>query len=150
RVHDRSCSRRNGVDASRTAVRRPDACPERGRRCRSGLAKCGDPRGTRVDEGGRGVGQSGARRQAYARGVGLARAAHEVVAEHAEAVARVRAQAAVLCEREVAKALEAISVARLKDVTEGRLRVAALKAAGFQTVRKVHQATTYDLLRIPG
>lgn len=96
------------------------------------------------------MGRGGVRRETYARGQRLAQAAHTLVTEHDQAAARVRSHAAVLREREVGQALGAIPVARLRDVTEGRLRVTALEAAGFRTVAHVRRATPYELLCVPG
>ncbi len=50
----------------------------------------------------------------------------------------------------VAQELESIPVARLKDVTEGRLRLGAVEAAGLTSVRAVHQASRYELRQLPG
>ncbi|MGP3910870.1 hypothetical protein [Nonomuraea sp. 10N515B] len=38
-----------------------------------------------------------------------------------------------------------ISVSRLRDVTDGRLRIATLEKAGYTTVRQVLEASPYQL-----
>ncbi|WP_334530291.1 helix-hairpin-helix domain-containing protein [Streptomyces sp. B21-105] len=50
----------------------------------------------------------------------------------------------------MAKELEFIPVSRLKDVTEGRLRLAAIEAADLRSVRAVYEANRYELRQIPG
>jgi superfamily II DNA or RNA helicase len=50
----------------------------------------------------------------------------------------------------VAQELEGIPVSRLKDVTEGRLRLGAVEAAGLGSVRAVFDASRYELRQIPG
>ncbi|MCF6471532.1 DEAD/DEAH box helicase [Nonomuraea sp. MG754425] len=53
--------------------------------------------------------------------------------------------------RDVARAgLAAVPVSRLKDVTDGRLRVGTLERSGFATVRQVLEATPYELQSLPG
>jgi superfamily II DNA or RNA helicase len=96
------------------------------------------------------VGQGGERRAAFARGQRLLDAARQALGEERGAVERVRASAGRLREQQVTAALAAIPVGRLNEVTEGRLRVGTLEAAGFGTVAAVHGAETYDLLRVPG
>ncbi|WP_262379673.1 DEAD/DEAH box helicase [Nonomuraea sp. PA05] len=68
--------------------------------------------------------------------------------------AAVRAQAVHALDalrRDVARAgLESVPVSRLKDVTDGRLRIATLEKAGFATVRQVLDATPYELQLLPG
>ncbi|NEB89935.1 ATP-dependent helicase, partial [Streptomyces anulatus] len=50
----------------------------------------------------------------------------------------------------VGRELAAIPVSRLKDVTEGRLRLGALEQAGFGTVGQVHGTHRYELRQLPG
>jgi superfamily II DNA or RNA helicase len=111
-------------------------------------ASCVKQRTKRARE--RRVGQGEVRRQAYARGQRLAQSARRVVAEFDGAAGLVCAHAGVLRQRAVREALEAMPVARIKEVTQGRVRVAALERAGYQTVGAVHQAQTHALLQVPG
>ncbi|MBY8877541.1 DEAD/DEAH box helicase [Actinacidiphila acidipaludis] len=80
----------------------------------------------------------------------LAHAARALAEDHARAVDAARtpldALRADLARRDLAK----IPVARLKDVTEGRLRLAAIESAGYATVAHVLDAGRYELRRIPG
>lgn len=71
-------------------------------------------------EGERRVGQGDVRRQAYARGQRLAQSARLVVAEFDVAAGLVCAHAGVLRQQAVREALDAMPVARIKDVTQGR------------------------------
>ncbi|WP_307798802.1 SNF2-related protein, partial [Streptomyces beijiangensis] len=77
-------------------------------------------------------------------------AARSVVADRATALAAVRAALAPLQNSLVLDELGSIPVSRLKDVTEGRLRLTALEQAGFTTVRQVHEAGRYALQQVPG
>ncbi|MFC5667555.1 DEAD/DEAH box helicase [Kitasatospora misakiensis] len=77
-------------------------------------------------------------------------AALAVSEDHRSAVAQVTRAAAALRDRLVRDELGTIPVARLRDVTEGRLRVGALEAAGFRTVQQVVDAPAYSLRLIPG
>jgi superfamily II DNA or RNA helicase len=86
----------------------------------------------------------------YARGERLGQAARQLLAERDGVVDHVRRQAQQVREQQMLAALDEIPVARLNDVTEGRLRVGALEAAGYGTVSRVHRAEPYDLLRVPG
>ncbi|MFB4274322.1 DEAD/DEAH box helicase [Nonomuraea sp. MTCD27] len=76
--------------------------------------------------------------------------ARALLGEHAA----VRAQAARTLDalrRDVARAgLEGVPVSRLKDVTDGRLRIGTLEKAGYTTVRSVLEATPYALQLLPG
>lgn len=83
-------------------------------------------------------------------GTRLHEAARAVLADHARALEAVRTALAPLRSGLVAEELESIPVARLKDVTEGRLRLGALEAAGFTSVRSVYEAGRYELRQIPG
>ena len=50
----------------------------------------------------------------------------------------------------VQRELDTIPVVRLRDVTEGRLRLATLERSGYATVRAVFNASPADLARISG
>ncbi|MGW3092479.1 DEAD/DEAH box helicase [Streptomyces sp. NPDC001102] len=89
-------------------------------------------------------------REVCERGTRLYEAARAVLDDHARALEAVRSALAPLKDELVARELESIPVARLKDATEGRLRLAAVEAAGFTTVRAVHEASRYELRRVPG
>nr|WP_221347865.1 DEAD/DEAH box helicase [Streptomyces sp. REN17] len=89
-------------------------------------------------------------REIVARGERLGGLARGVLADHARAVEQVRTALAPLLAELVAQELEGIPVARLKDVTEGRLRLGALENAGFGSVRPVYEASRYELRQIPG
>ncbi|MEV2235867.1 DEAD/DEAH box helicase [Streptomyces phaeochromogenes] len=78
---------------------------------------------------------------------GLARG---VLDDHARAVDQVRTALAPVLAELVAQELEGIPVSRLKDVTEGRLRLGALEGAGLGSVRGVFDASRYELRQIPG
>ncbi|MGW3512209.1 DEAD/DEAH box helicase [Streptomyces sp. NPDC000994] len=93
---------------------------------------------------GRGV------REVCEQGARLHDAARSLRTDHAGAVAAVRAAFEPLRAELVALELESIPVARLRDVTEGRLRLGAVEAAGLRTVRAVHEASRYELRRVPG
>ncbi len=79
--------------------------------------------------------------------LGRARAVRE---DHTRAVDAVRAVLDPLLASLAGRELAAIPVARLKDVTEGRLRLGALEQAGFTTVGQVHGTARYELRLIPG
>ncbi|MEU5183887.1 DEAD/DEAH box helicase [Streptomyces longwoodensis] len=89
-------------------------------------------------------------RDLHARGVALYDAARTLRADHQRALDAVRSALAPLRDELVAQELESIPLARLKDVTEGRLRLGALEAAGLGSVRAVHEAERYELRQIPG
>ncbi|MFD7508758.1 DEAD/DEAH box helicase [Streptomyces sp. NPDC059853] len=76
--------------------------------------------------------------------------AQGVVADHTAAVARVREALVPLRDAEVAERLGGMGVERLKEVTEGRLRVAALEDGGYRTVGSVWAATVGELQLVPG
>ncbi|MFJ3198505.1 DEAD/DEAH box helicase [Streptomyces griseoviridis] len=102
---------------------------------------------------GEGVGEAVVGRRARelcARGVRLRDTARALLDDHDRALDAVRSALAPLRDELVAAELESIPVARLKDVTEGRLRLAALEAAGLTTVRAVHRAERFALRQIPG
>ncbi|MEW2394628.1 DEAD/DEAH box helicase [Streptomyces sp. NPDC046862] len=83
-------------------------------------------------------------------GARLHEAARAVLTDHTRALEAVRTALAPLRSGLVAEELESIPVARLKDVTEGRLRLGVLEAAGFTSVRSVYEAGRYELRQIPG
>ncbi|WP_210585627.1 DEAD/DEAH box helicase [Streptomyces sp. GESEQ-35] len=91
-----------------------------------------------------------AEREAVVRGGRLCEAARAVVADHARAVDAVRAALEPICEDLAQRELDAIPVARLRDVTEGRLRLGEVEKGGFRTVREVLDAGPYRLRQIPG
>lgn len=70
--------------------------------------------------------------------------------DHTRALDAVRSALEPLRAELVAQELESIPVARLKDVTEGRLRLGAVEAAGLTSVRAVHEASRYELRQLPG
>ncbi|MEU8350457.1 DEAD/DEAH box helicase [Streptomyces sp. NPDC048845] len=80
----------------------------------------------------------------------LRSAAAALVADRDSAVRDVREALRPLVDELVGRGLDGIPVARLKDVTEGRLRLGALEQAGYRSVRHVRDATAYDLRRVPG
>jgi superfamily II DNA or RNA helicase len=99
------------------------------------------------------MGRGDARREGRAalRAAGrLAEAARAVVGDHAAAVGEVTAPLQALRDELAARELGLIPVARLKDVTEGRLRLGAIEAAGYGTVGQVLEAGRYGLRHIPG
>ncbi|MFB7557511.1 DEAD/DEAH box helicase [Streptomyces brevispora] len=91
-----------------------------------------------------------AARELLARADGLLGAAREVLGDHGRAVDAVREALDPLLDALVHGELSAIPVSRLKDVTEGRLRIGAVEQAGFTTVGQVHGANRYELRQIPG
>lgn len=99
-------------------------------------------------EGGTPTGR--AARELLARADGLLEAARGVLADHTRAVGAVRTALDPLLDALVRKELSAIPVSRLKDVTEGRLRIGAVEQAGFTTVEQVYGAGRYELRQIPG
>ncbi|MEO3753184.1 DEAD/DEAH box helicase [Streptomyces sp. B6B3] len=99
-------------------------------------------------EGGVAVGRRA--RQVLAEARRLRDAARAVLADHAGAVAEVRTALAPLHDELADRELESIPVARLRDVTEGRLRLGALEAAGYPSVGQVLRAGRYQLRQIPG
>lgn len=91
-----------------------------------------------------------AARELLARADGLLDAARGVQADHTRAVGAVRTALDPLLDVLVRRELSAIPVSRLKDVTEGRLRLGAVEQAGFTTVDQVYGAGRYELRQIPG
>ncbi|MCL2552982.1 MAG: DEAD/DEAH box helicase [Actinomycetia bacterium] len=80
----------------------------------------------------------------------LGAAARAVPEDHAAAVAEVWQPLRAIREELAARELAAIPVARLKDVTEGRLRLGAVESAGYTTVGDVLKAGRHELRHIPG
>ncbi|SEE64077.1 DEAD/DEAH box helicase [Streptomyces sp. Ag109_O5-10] len=89
-------------------------------------------------------------RDVVARGARLAEAARNVAGDHGRAVEAVRAALAPIHDAAVRRELDAIPVARLQDVTEGRLRLGGVEQSGLRTVGAVLDAGAYRLLQIPG
>ncbi|MFK0167280.1 DEAD/DEAH box helicase [Streptomyces sp. NPDC090306] len=89
-------------------------------------------------------------RETVARGVRLRGAAQAVVDDHARAVEAVRAALGPIHDAVAGRELDAIPVARLQDVTEGRLRLGSIEKSGFRTVGAVLEAGPYRLRQIPG
>ncbi|MCA1674204.1 MAG: ATP-dependent helicase, partial [Actinobacteria bacterium] len=87
----------------------------------------------------------------------LLRRAHDLVelvseVEHGRDFLRHDVEAAFTALREqmVRRELANIPVARLRETTEGRLRIGRLEQAGFPTVLEVHQSSPGRLQQIPG
>ncbi|QKZ19047.1 DEAD/DEAH box helicase [Streptomyces chartreusis] len=89
-------------------------------------------------------------REAVARGRRLFEAAQAVVDDHARAVEAVRAALEPIHDGLARTELDAIPVARLKDLTEGRLRLGEVEKGGFRTVGQVLDAGSYRLRQLPG
>ncbi|MGW0827988.1 DEAD/DEAH box helicase [Streptomyces sp. NPDC002845] len=89
-------------------------------------------------------------REAVGRGGRLCEAARAVVGDHARAVEAVRAALEPIHDGLAQRELDAIPVARLKEVTEGRLRLGEVEKGGFRTVSQVLDAGPYRLRQIPG
>jgi len=80
----------------------------------------------------------------------LLTAARSVLGDHTRAVDAVRAAHAPLHEELVRAELTRIPLARVKQAAEGRLRLAAVEAAGLMTAADVLDAGRYRLREIPG
>ncbi|MEV0778739.1 DEAD/DEAH box helicase [Streptomyces sp. NPDC050433] len=80
----------------------------------------------------------------------LLASARRVAADHAVVRSGVLSAVAPLRDALVRRELAGIPVARLADVTEGRLRLGALEQAGYSDVGKVLDASAYELRAIPG
>ncbi|MGW0768260.1 DEAD/DEAH box helicase [Streptomyces sp. NPDC002676] len=89
-------------------------------------------------------------REAVAAGGRLYEAAQAVAGDHGRAVEAVRAALKPICDTAAEQALDAIPVARLKEVTEGRLRLGEVEKSGLRSVRQVLDAGSYRLRQIPG
>ncbi|MFI0900241.1 DEAD/DEAH box helicase [Streptomyces sp. NPDC020983] len=101
--------------------------------------------------GRRGAGDVGrGERDVMAGGARLHESARAVAGDHRNAVEGVRAALEPLHEAAVRRELDAIPVARLQDVTEGRLRLGSVEKSGLRTVGSVLDAGAYRLRQIPG
>ncbi|PWK67859.1 helicase-like protein [Streptomyces sp. CG 926] len=101
--------------------------------------------------GEKGRGRMGRReRETVARGARLYEAARAVVDDHRRAVDAVRAALRPIHDEAAEQALAAIPVARLKEVTEGRLRLGEVERSGLCSVGQVLDAGSYRLRQIPG
>lgn len=89
-------------------------------------------------------------RETVARGARLHEAARALVGDHGRAVEAVRAALKPMHDAAVRRELDAIPVARLQDVTEGRLRLGGVEKSGLRTVGSVLEAGPYRLRQIPG
>ncbi|MEU0025488.1 DEAD/DEAH box helicase [Streptomyces sp. NPDC006335] len=89
-------------------------------------------------------------RDTVARGARLYEAAQAVVADRARAAEAVRAALKPIHDAAVRRELDAIPVARLQDVTDGRLRLGSVEKSGLSTVGGVLEAGPYRLRQIPG
>ncbi|MEV5984586.1 SNF2-related protein [Streptomyces sp. NPDC052051] len=89
-------------------------------------------------------------REAVAAGGRLYEAALAVADDHGRAVEAVRAALKPICDTAAEQALDAIPVTRLKEVTEGRLRLGDVERSGLRSVRQVLDAGPYRLRQIPG
>ncbi|MDH2425840.1 DEAD/DEAH box helicase [Sphaerisporangium sp. TRM90804] len=77
-------------------------------------------------------------------------AARTLLADDARARAEVHQALSAVRARSARAELAEIPVARLKDVTGGRLRLGALQEGGYTTVLRVLDATPYALQLLPG
>ncbi|MER7740132.1 DEAD/DEAH box helicase [Streptomyces sp. NPDC096538] len=89
-------------------------------------------------------------RDVVVRGARLHEAARAVAADHGKAVDAVKAALRPLHDAAVERELGTIPVARLQDVTEGRLRLGNVEGSGLRTVGSVLEAGPYRLRQIPG
>ncbi|MER5937737.1 DEAD/DEAH box helicase [Streptomyces sp. NPDC001928] len=89
-------------------------------------------------------------REAVARGRRLFEAAQAVVDDHTRAVEAVHAALEPIHDDLARRELDGIPVARLKDLTEGRLRLGEVEKGGFRTVGQVLDAGPYRLRQLPG
>ncbi|MFI5861846.1 DEAD/DEAH box helicase [Streptomyces sp. NPDC051546] len=89
-------------------------------------------------------------REAVAAGGRLYEAAQAVAGDHGRAVEAVRAALKPIYDTAAEQALDAIPVARLKEVTEGRLRLGEVERSGLRSIRQVLDAGSYRLRQIPG
>ncbi|TYK48037.1 DEAD/DEAH box helicase [Actinomadura decatromicini] len=83
-------------------------------------------------------------------GRSLLGAARDLLGDHRRAVAEVQRALAPLRKEAAREQLASIPVARLKDVTEGRLRLGPLEDAGFVSVADVLDTPPHRLQLIPG
>ena len=77
-------------------------------------------------------------------------AARVLRSDHDAARAEVQRALSPLRAESAREELAQIPVARLRDVTEGRLRLGSLEQAGYSTVRQVLDATAYRMHLVPG
>ncbi|WP_433893887.1 DEAD/DEAH box helicase [Streptomyces sp. CA-111067] len=77
-------------------------------------------------------------------------AAATLIADHDLAKAAVAAAVEPLLDERVARELDGMPVARLRDATRGTLAVTALEQAGIGSVGQVAAATAYQLRALPG
>ncbi|MDV9199749.1 ATP-dependent helicase, partial [Streptomyces sp. Wh19] len=91
-----------------------------------------------------------AARELLTRAERLLETARAVPADHTRAVDAVHTALKPLLDSLVRRELATIPASRLKDVTEGRLRLGAVEQAGFTTVGQVHETSRYELRQIPG
>ncbi|MFA1539110.1 DEAD/DEAH box helicase [Actinomadura monticuli] len=83
-------------------------------------------------------------------GYALLGAARDLIADHRRALGAVHAALAPLRSEAAREQLGSIPLTRLKDVTDGRLRLGPLEEAGFASVADVLVATPYRLQLLPG
>ncbi|MFF4570684.1 DEAD/DEAH box helicase [Streptomyces sp. NPDC001410] len=89
-------------------------------------------------------------RDVVAGGARLYAVAQAVGDDHGRVVEAVRAALKPMLDEAVGRELDAIPVARLQDVTEGRLRLGNVEKSGLRTVGQVLEAGPYRLRQIPG
>ncbi|MFI2412332.1 DEAD/DEAH box helicase [Streptomyces sp. NPDC018947] len=89
-------------------------------------------------------------REDIARGGRLLEAARALAGDHGRAADAVRAALAPIQDAAVRRELDALPVARLQDVTEGRLRLGGVEKSGLRTVGGVLDAGPHRLRQVPG
>ncbi|WP_345680260.1 DEAD/DEAH box helicase [Yinghuangia aomiensis] len=89
-------------------------------------------------------------RDTVAGGARLYEAAQAVAGDHSRAVEAVRAALKPIHDAAAKRELDAIPVARLQDLTEGRLRLGNLEKSGLTTVGRVLEAGPYRLRQVSG
>lgn len=89
-------------------------------------------------------------RDTVARGARLYEAARAVAGDHTRALEAVRAALRPIHDAAAKRELDAIPVARLQDLTEGRLRLGNIEKSGLATVGRILEAGPYRLRQIPG
>ncbi|WP_374195536.1 hypothetical protein [Streptomyces sp. ISL-87] len=87
-------------------------------------------------------------REAVAAGGRLYEAAQAVAGDHGRAVEAVRAALKPICDTAAEQALDAIPVARLKEVTEGRLRLGEVERSGLYARRSAVAESTPDAVDV--
>ncbi|TDC84897.1 DEAD/DEAH box helicase [Actinomadura sp. 7K507] len=83
-------------------------------------------------------------------GYALLGAARDLIADHRRALAEVGTALAPLRAEAAREQLRSIPLTRLKDVTDGRLRLGPLEEADFTSVADVLESTPYRLQLLPG